>query len=96
MGLLKNQAKKQEPEEDKASSWSVVQDDYMMGAKLKDFDKNDDVANEDEEVWNAAHEQLDSDNDEKKKKHEKHAGKKPVKKGGKGGANHKGKKQRTR
>ncbi|RHZ24549.1 hypothetical protein DYB37_008156 [Aphanomyces astaci] len=106
LGLLKQQGKHKEaaqPEdgsegEDK-SNWSVVQDDYMMGAKLKDFDKDDDVANEDEEVWNAAHDQLDSDNEDGSNKKGKANG---AKKGGnhnakKKGGNHKAqKKQRTR
>ncbi|ETV71490.1 hypothetical protein H257_13358 [Aphanomyces astaci] len=106
LGLLKQQGKHKEaaqPEdgsegEDK-SNWSVVQDDYMMGAKLKDFDKDDDVANEDEEVWNAAHDQLDSDNEDGSNKKGKANG---AKKGGnhnakkKGGNNKAQKKQRTR
>ncbi|RHY49471.1 hypothetical protein DYB30_008718 [Aphanomyces astaci] len=107
LGLLKQQGKHKEAaqpedgsegEEDK-SNWSVVQDDYMMGAKLKDFDKDDDVANEDEEVWNAAHDQLDSDNEDGSNKKGKANG---AKKGGnhnakKKGGNHKAqKKQRTR
>ncbi|RHY15206.1 hypothetical protein DYB25_000900 [Aphanomyces astaci] len=107
LGLLKQQGKHKEAaqpedgsegEEDK-SNWSVVQDDYMMGAKLKDFDKDDDVTNEDDEVWNAAHDQLDSDNEDGSNKKGKANG---AKKGGnhnakKKGGNHKAqKKQRTR
>jgi hypothetical protein len=42
LGLLKGTSQKEKPAPAKAeetkSSWSVLQDDYMMGAKLKDWD----------------------------------------------------------
>ncbi|KAK6638791.1 hypothetical protein RUM43_007060 [Polyplax serrata] len=32
---------KEEPDDETESSWQVLRDDFMMGAKLKDWDKND-------------------------------------------------------
>ncbi|OQR87270.1 hypothetical protein ACHHYP_09310 [Achlya hypogyna] len=65
LGLLKQQVKKpvEAPAPAEASTWSVVQDDFMMGAKMKDWDKVDDEA-EDADNWNV---ELDSDEDAPKK-----------------------------
>ncbi|RHY29469.1 hypothetical protein DYB32_005109 [Aphanomyces invadans] len=101
LGLLKQQGKKMEtpaPQDDCSddtadkSSWSVVQDDYMMGAKMKDFDMDDEVANEDQDVWNAAHDHLDSDNEDGGKNQKNKAKGHPKK----GGGHKPTKKQRTR
>ncbi|OQS03318.1 hypothetical protein THRCLA_04387, partial [Thraustotheca clavata] len=66
LGLLKKNSKKTEEKEEKepASSWAVVQDDYMMGAKMKDWNKEDDEA-ENADDWDV---NMDSDDDAPKKK----------------------------
>ncbi|OWY91901.1 hypothetical protein PHMEG_00039314 [Phytophthora megakarya] len=63
------------------SSWSVVQDDFMMGAKLKDWDNQHgkeigrvrqvgdaDVEAAEDVAWKQAENALDSDNEEKSNK----------------------------
>ncbi|EQC28220.1 hypothetical protein SDRG_14044 [Saprolegnia diclina VS20] len=96
LGLLKQSSKKPATDEPKpeASTWSVVQDDFMMGAKMKDWDKDDDEA-ADADDWNV---ELDSDEDASSRKTKKKApaakgGKKPVTKGAKKPA---AKKQKTK
>ena len=39
---VRKKAKASEKEEE-ASSWSVIKDDYMLGAKMKDWDKESDT-----------------------------------------------------
>ncbi|KAF0695653.1 Aste57867_13547 [Aphanomyces stellatus] len=95
LGLLKQQGKKSatpaqeaaadSDDDDDKPNWSVVQDDFMMGAKLKDWDKDDGEGAAEEDAWNVE-EHIDSDNEGKPAK-KKAAQKKPV---------HKGKKQRTK
>ncbi|KAG9401019.1 hypothetical protein AC1031_009772 [Aphanomyces cochlioides] len=67
LGLLKNQGKKKEEAEEPKdkSTWSIVQDDFMMDAKLKDWDKNQDSDGEDD-VWNVE-DKLDDDEPQAKK-----------------------------
>ncbi|XP_031559678.1 RRP15-like protein [Actinia tenebrosa] len=36
-----NKGKNKQTEEDKSSSWNILRDDFMMGAKMKDWDKED-------------------------------------------------------
>lgn len=40
-------------------TWSVLRDDFVMGAKLKDWDKKD--AEEEEDLVSSAPEDMDSD-----------------------------------
>lgn len=35
------QGKHKQTDEDKRSSWNILRDDFMMGAKMKDWDKED-------------------------------------------------------
>lgn len=78
LGLLKSQKAAVEEKKPAAkSSWAVVQDDFMMGAKLKDWDAahgtepgrvrakdDDDVEDAEAAAWSQVGAAMDSDNDD--------------------------------
>lgn len=76
LGLLKASQQKTTAKPAAKSSWSVVQDDFMMGAKLKDWDNQHgkevgrvrqtgdvDVEAAEDVAWKQAGDALDSDNE---------------------------------